>query len=1103
MKRAVCLVLFVIVCAALLLAQADKPLLLHHPSLSRTQLVFSFGADLWAASRDGGEARPLTTGSGVKSDPVFSPDGAMIAFSGEYDGNTDVYVIPAAGGVPKRLTFHPGPDVVVGWTADGKRVLFRSNRNSYAGFNRLFSVALDGSLPQEIPLPMAEDGSFSPDGTRLAYVPVTNWGTLRMAWKRYRGGRTARIWIAKMADSTVEKIPRDNSNDFNPMWIGDKVYFLSDRDGAVTLYSYDTRSKKVAQLLPPDGFDIKNAAAGPGGIVFEQLGAVKFYDLQTGKTRKLGLNVNGDIPSVRPQYVNAAERISNYNLSPTGARAVFEAHGEILTAPAEKGDIRNLTNTPGVAERDPAWSPDGRWIAYFSDESGEYALHLRSQDGLTVQKIGLGDPPSYFYSPVWSPDSRKIAYTDKRLNIWVIDIDKKVPVKIDANLYDTPQRLVRTVWSPDSKWIAYNRLLGNHLHAIFIYSLDSGKFTQVTDGMSDALFPAWDESGKYLYFTASTDAGPTTGWLDLSSINRPVTRSVYLAVLRKDLPSPLAPESDEEKVGDAKKADTDTPDAKKPENGADNDKPAPKKEKDKEPVKIDFADISQRILALPMPARNYTDLQAGKAGTLFITEAELLPTRGAGPRGVTLQKFDLTSRKPEKVIDGISDFLLSADHKKALYRKARNWFIVAADQLGKPPQPGKSDGQLKLESMVVYVDPRAEWKQMYNEVWRIERDFLYDPGLHGLNLAAAQKQYAIYLDSLASRNDLTYLFNDMLGEISIGHMYVGGPPPASPQPPRTGLLGADYKIENGRYRFAKVYKGENWNPGLEAPLTAPGVNVTEGEYLLEVGGRELKGTDNIFSFFQETAGKSVVLKVGLSPDGKGARTVTVVPIPGEMSLRNRNWIDWNRRTVDELSGGRLAYVYLPNTSVDGYTNFNRYYFAQLGKEGAVIDERFNGGGSAADYVIDYLRRPLLNYWMTREGQDFTTPFGSIFGPKVMVTNMYAGSGGDALPWYFRRAGIGPLVGTTTWGGLVGIYGYPELIDGGSVTAPRVAFYNPEGEWDVENHGVAPDIEVEYTPALWRGGHDPQLEKAVEVVMAQLQKSPVNYGKRPAYPNYHK
>ena len=751
---------------------------------------------------------------------------------------------------------------------------------------------------------------------------------------------------------------------------------------------------------------------------------------------------------------------------------------------------------------DPQISPDGKWVAYFSDESGEYALHLREQHGLgDVRKIQLGNPPSFFYNPNWSPDNKKIAYTDKRLNIWYLELAKEKPVKVDTNTYDAPSRLYDPVWSPDSRWLAYTKQLKNHLRAVFIYSLESGKSSQITDGMSEARYPCFDKNGKHLYFTASTDAGPTSGWLDMSSFNRPVTRSVYVVVLRKDLPSPLAPESDEEKPPEERKG-VEAPAAALGKD-KDKDKEAKEKEKSKEPeqVRIDVENISQRILALPIPARDYTGLYAGKSGVLFLLESVPVPVGLAlptGPPGRVLHKFDLEKRKVEKVMEGVGPFGISHNGEKMLYRQGERWFIAATAQ---PPKPG--EGALKVDDMEVYVDPPAEWKQMYREVWRIERDFFYDPNHHGLDLKAAEKKHEKYLAGLGSRSDLNYLFAEMLDDMTVGHLYVGGGDTPQVKRVRGGLLGADYRIENGRYRFARVYSGENWNPELRAPLTQPGVNVVAGEYLLAVNARDLRAPDNIYSFFEATANKSVVLRVGPDPSGANSREVTVVPVESETALRNLAWIEDNRRRVDQLSGGRLAYVYLPNTSVTGYTNFNRYYFAQIGKDGAVIDERFNGGGTAADYIIDHMRRPLMNYWATREGEDFTTPLGAIFGPKAMIVNEYAGSGGDAMPWYFRKAGLGPLVGKRTWGGLVGIYDYPQLIDGGSVMAPRLAFWNPNGTWDVENHGVAPDIEVEQDPQAVRAGGDPQLERAVQVVLEALKKSPPPKHNKPAYPNYHK
>jgi tricorn protease len=1114
-----CSSLFVMlfVLAGALSAHAAGPLLMQRPTLSKTHIAFAYAGDLWLVSRDGGEARLLTSGSGTKSDPIFSPDGSMIAFTGDYDGNVDVYVMPSTGGVPHRLTHHPAVDEVVGWAPDGKAVLFRSTRNSYSRFNRLFTVSLDGGLPHELPLPTAEFGAFSSDGKHVAYVPVDNNRRLSaIGWKRYRGGKASRVWIANLADLSLDQVPRETSNDGNPMWVGSKVYFLSDRNGPFSLFVYDPKTKKVEQALAGNGADIKSASAGLGAIVYEQFGSLNLFDPATGKSKAVTVTVPADLPNVRARFKKVESEIAAAALSPSGARAVFEAHGEILTAPGEKGDIRNLTNTTGTMERDPAWSPDGKWVAYFSDESGEYQLFLKSPDGMSEpKKISLGNPPSFYYQPVWSPDSKKIAFTDKRLNLWYIELAKGDPVKVDTDTYDAPQRTLDPVWSPDSRWIGYSKKLTSQMHAIFAYSLEQAKSLQLTDGLSDARFPAFDQKGQYLYFTASTDVGPTTGWLDLSSINRPTSRSAYLMVLRKDQPSPLAPESDEEKVADDSKPDADK--AAKAEEKTEQE-PASAEEKAKAQdaraaksvkseglnVRIDAENISQRILALPIPPRDYSALVAGKAGTIFLIED---PPRPGADQQNTLWRFDLTSRKPERLMEGANDFSVSFDGKKMLYSKGRRdkkWFIssAAAPARGEGPGAGRPETPLNLARLEVRVDPRAEWKQEYNEVWRIERDFFYDPKLHGLNLPTTKKQYEPYLENVGSRIDFSYLLAEMLGELTVGHMYIRTPPEPPSEQGKVGLLGADYAIENGRYRFAKIYQGENWNPQLRAPLTQPGVNVQEGDYLLAVNGRELRGTDEVFELFEGAADKATVLKVGSSADGKGARSVTVVPIESEAALRNRAWIEGNLHKVDKLSGGRVAYVYLPDTGFGGYTSFNRYFFAQVGREGAVIDERFNGGGSAADYVIDYLRRPLQNYWMTREGQDFTTPVGAIFGPKAMIINMYAGSGGDALPWYFRDAKLGPLVGTRTWGGLVGIYDYPNLMDGGSVTAPRVAFYNRTGDWDVENHGVAPDYEVELTPKEWASGHDAQLEKAVALVMDSLKKNPLPVAKRPTFPNYH-
>ncbi len=1097
-------------------AANETPLLAQGPTLSKSEIVFGYGGYLWSVARDGGNARQLTTG-GHEGGAEFSPDGRWIAFTGEYDGNLDAFVMPAEGGEPKRLTWHPGADVVVGWTPDSKKVMFRSARASYADFDQLYTIPVEGGVPEVLPMWRGETGSFSPDGSRLAYVPNLKW---QESWKRYRGGQTTPVYIVKLSDLSLEKLPRENSNDSDPVWMGDTVYFLSDRNGPVTLFSYDTGTKAVKEAVENKGLDFKSLSAGPDALVYEQFGGVYLYDPQKGAAKKIEIHIAGDLPATRPHFEKVGDKISGAGISPTGARAVFEAHGEIFTVPGEKGNVRNLTRTAAIAERDPAWSPDGKQIAFFSDESGDYALHVVDQTGLgTVKKIDLGKPPSFFYSPSWSPDSKKIAFTDKRLNLWYVDVEKGTPVKVDTDLYDAWGVLMTPTWSPDSKWLTFTKFLPNHMRAVFVHSLETAKSTQITDGLSDARYPVFDKGGKVLYFTASTDLGLGVTWLDLSGFQRPVSRSVYAVVLKKGDANPIEPQSDDEKA-EGEKKDEKAKDADKSgdkDKDKDKDKSKKKSEADKgkdkgdekgkdndkkeEPVKvvIDLENIGQRVVAMPIKAANYVALDTGKAGVLFLTEIPDVPPLNA-PTMAAISKFELSTRKTEPFLSGLSGFAVSANGEKVLYHMGQGptWFIAAT---GATPKPG--EGAVKLDDVELKVDPRAEWNQMYHEVWRIERDFLYDPHFHGLDLAAAEKKYAPYLKGVGGRADLNHLFSEMLGEVTIGHMFIfGGDIPKAPEV-KSGLLGADYKVENGRYRFAKIFNGENWNPQLRAPLTQPGVDVKVGDYLLQVNGAEVRPPDDVYRYFENTAGKQISIKVGPNPDGKDARDVTVIPLADENELRTRAWEEDNRRKVDELSDGKIAYVHVPDTANGGYINFNRFYFAQANKQAAVIDERYNHGGAVADYIIDLLERPLRNCATTREGEKWCSPLAQIYGPKTMIINEMAGSGGDALPWMFRQDKIGPLVGKRTWGGLVGIGGYPPLLDGGFVTAPRAAIYGLHGEWEVENHGIVPDIEVENDPASVAAGHDAQLEKAVQVTLEALKKNPVVIPDHPPYPNYHK
>ncbi len=1069
-------------------ADTDGNQLLQQPALSETEIVFVHAGDLWSVNREGGSARRLTTGTGTESGPRFSPDGSQVAFTGEYDGNVDAFVVPAAGGVPRRLTWHPEPDRVLGWTPDGTRILISSSRSSYSRFAELFSVGLDGGLPERLPLPMGFEGSYSPDGARLAYVPLPR---VFDTWKRYRGGTTTPIWVADLATSRVEEVPRENSNDYEPMWVGDAVYFLSDRNGPVTLFRYDVGTRQIEQVVENQGLDLKSASAGPGGIVYEQFGTLHLYDTRARTTTPVPVTVAGDMPEVRERLVNVAKALGSPDVSPSGARAVFEARGEVLTVPAEKGDVRNLTRTPGVMEREPVWSPDGTTLAYFSDASGEYELHLRDQSGSgETRTVGLGEEPAFYSSPRWSPDGTRIAYLDCHLGIWYVDLEDRTPVRVDTGLYWSGYWDQVPSWSPDGRWLAYEKKLPNYMGAIQVYSLTTGEATQVTDGLSDAKYPVFDKDGKHLYFTASTDSGPSMQ-PDIHSMTRPVTRSVYLLVLSRNDPSPLAPESDEEgaekETGEEKDADEEN-----------------KKEEAPPEVRIDFEGIGQRILAVPMPARRYVGLEVGEEGVLYAAEA---PGFGSDDEELTIHRFSLEKRRADIPVAGVRAFEVSHDGRAWLLRREDAWTIVEAtpvpDEPDRETPAGDPKGKtLKTADVEVRVTPRAEWRQMFHEAWRIERDFFYDPNHHGLDLEAAERRYEPYLAHLDSREDLNYLFSEMLGELTVGHLRAGGGDTPEARKVKTGLLGADYELSEGRYRFARVYDGEIWHPDLMAPLTQPGVSVTAGEYLLAVDGRELRGSDNVYRLFEGTADEQVRLKVGPRPDGTDAREVTVVPVESESRLRHLAWIEGNRRKVDEMTNGRVAYVYMPDTSFGGYQSFTRYFFAQVGKEAAIIDERFNAGGMLATDIVEILNRKLMSLVATRDGADEVQPQGAIFGPKVMIINELAGSGGDAMPWYFRRAGTGTLVGKRTWGGLVGRAGAPRLMDGGFVSAPSSAVWNPNGQWEVENAGVAPDVEVEHDPELVRQGRDPQLETAVEIVMKELRANPLPRPKRPSYPNYH-
>lgn len=1067
------LALFVFICNCW--AAEGNTRMLRQPTASGTHVAFAYANNVWTVERAGGVARRITSLAGLASNPQFSPDGKWIAFSADYAGNLDVYVVAAEGGEPKRLTWHPAADTVQGWTADGKAILFASARGAAApnATPRFWTVPMAGGMEEVHPLPRGYQGKIAPSGTHIAYRMNSSWDEER---RNYRGGQNRPIWIADLKTFDLVSPPWTDSKDVDPVWVGATVYFISDRDGVANVWAYETKSKKLTQATKFTDFDVKALGAGPEVVVFEQAGYIHELDVKTMKTRVIPITVRGDFPWMMSRWEDVTARMTNLAISPTGKRVAVEARGEIFTVPAEKGDVRNLSASSGSAERAPAWSADGKYVSYFSDRSGEYKLVLAPQDGVsTVREIAIANPKHY-YTPAWSPDSKKILFTDTDMKVWVMDVASGETKQVGSEQWMVPGRTWAPVWSPDSKWIAYAARLRSLLHAVFVVNVATGETKQITDGLADSVSPAWDASGKYLWFLASTDVGLRTQWLDMTSYDHQPSYGLYLAVLKKDEASPLLPESDEEAASAAAKA-----------NGAVN-------------VEIDFENLQQRVVAVAgVPERPYRALKAGAAGTVFYSEALGRGPRGGGQQGpATLQRYRLSERKAAVFASGVNAYEVSADGKKLVYRTgaaatpetplpAASLFLVDADKAVPAGGQGRLNAALRM-----YLEPREEFKQIFYEGWRNQRDYLYVKNAQGSDWPRMKEAYGALLPHVMHRADLGYLLDMMGAEIAIGHSYVrGGDVPTNPST-RGGLLGADFAIEQGRYKITRIYDAESWNPELRAPLAAAGIRVGVGDFVLAVNGVELAAPDNIHRLLDGTANRQTVLTVNDRPVVEGARKITVVPVPNEAGLRARAWIEDNRRKVEKLSGGKLAYVYVPNTGEPGYTSFNRYYFAQQDKQGAVIDERYNGGGSAADYIIEVLQRDFDGYFNNVAGEryPFTSPAAGIWGPKVMIMNEMSGSGGDFLPYMFQRRKIGPLVGKRTWGGLVHTADSPVLVDGGTMIAPRGGFFTRDGKWAVENEGTAPDIEVENWPKDVIAGRDPQLEKAVEEGLRLLALQPV-------------
>jgi tricorn protease len=1060
------------------------------------------------SSTSGGEARRITSHPGLELFPKFSPDGRWIAFSAQYDGNFNVYVIPSDGGEPKQLTFLPDPasmpermgpnNMVINWFPDSKRILFLSRRDTFNDwFGRLFSVSIDGGLPVRLPIDKGGLTSFSPDGTKIAYNRIfRNFRT----WKRYKGGMAQDIAIYDFKNDTYERITDYPGADTYPMWHGDTIYFGSDRgpEQRVNLYSYSLKTKQTRQLTDFKDYDVEWPSLGPDSIVFENGGFLYLFDLKSQKAHKLTINPAGDRPLAQKRWAAVGHLITDWDISPEGKRAAFTARGDIFTVPAKEGSIRNLTQTPGIQEKYAAWSPDGKWIAYFSDRTGEDELYIIPQDGSGPEVRITFDGKMHRLPATWSPDSKKLLYADKGTRLFYVDIDEKKPVQIDKGKYGD---VTDYNWSPDSKWVTYAKAAENNNGVILLYSLADKKITPVTTDFTNNWNPVFDPAGKYLYFFSNRDFNEVLGVYD-SEFSNPKATRVYVVTLRSDLPSPFAPKSDEAGPKKPEKP----PEEKKEEKKAAETPSVREVPKD---FRIDLAGIVDRVVALPTPPENSHALNAADGFVYYVTS----PVGGlSGPlpgESPAVHAYDMNERKDSVLISGADNYTLSFDGKKVLYigppsggggegePVPQTYGIIDAKPEGQPHHPG--DGALNVASMRLEVDPPAEWKQMFNEAWRQERDYFFEPAMNGVNWEKERERYAPLLPYVADRYDLTYVLGEMVGELSNSHTYVGGGDYPNLKPVNVGVLGADYETDSaqGLYRFKKIYSGENWDAAFRSPLTEPGVDVKPGDYLLAVNGKPLRVPQNPYQLFINTVGENLTLTINSKPTEEGARKVVVKPLGSEYALRQLDMVNTNRKKVDEATGGKVGYIYIPNMGAEGLNEFVKEFFPQIRKQGLIIDVRYNGGGFVDQLIFERLRRILAGMDSARNFESGTDPDVVFYGHMACITNEYAASDGDFFSYFFKKYKLGPLIGMRTWGGVRGIRGEIPLMDGGYVTRPEFSLYGLNSEWLIENRGVAPDIEVDNTPDQVMKGHDPQLEKAIDVVMKEIQEHPRKLPPRPA------
>jgi len=1059
--------------------------LLRHPDVSATQIAFVYAGDIWVAPKAGGAAARLSTPAGEETFPRFSPDGTTIAFGGNYDGNADIYVMPVAGGVPTRLTHHPMNDRMLDWYPDGESILYASSMNSgKQRFRQLYRLSRNGGLPEKLPVPYGEFGTIASDGKTLAYMPVSR--DFR-TWKRYRGGSTTDLWTFDLESKAAKNVTDFAANDSQPMWHGSTLYFISDRDEAMryNLWAWNKDSGELRQITKFTDFDVRFPAIGPADIVFENGGRLYVMELSSEKYAAVEIEVTTDRATLKPRMVNVENLLVSADISPSGKRAVLEARGELFTVPKEHGVVRNLTRSSGVAERSPAWSPDGKEVAYWSDRSGEYELTVRPADGSgkeeTLTKLG----PGFRYGMHWSPDSKKLAFIDQAMRIWVHDRDKGKTKQVDQALYFMHGNLsgFSVSWSADSRWMAYHRDLDTRLRALFLYDSTDGETHQVTQGFYDDSNPYFDPDGKFLYLLTGRSWNPVYSDVDTTWVYNNMT-GVAAIPLRKDVASPLAPRNDEEEV---EKEDDEAEDEEKTDDdGEDEDEDDEEKV---DPVEIDLDGFERRLVMLPAEAGNYTGLSAVSGKVVY----QRRPRTGSGGDESPIVYWDLEEREEKTILGDADGYVIAADGESMLVFSDGSAAIVAVES------DQKMDKPLALSEMETQVDPAAEWRQIFTDAWRIERDFFYDPNMHGQDWDEMRRRYGALLDDAVTRWDLDFILGELIGELNASHSYKGGGDMEQAARRSVGLLGCDYELHKGAYRIAKIVDGAAWDSEVRSPLNQPGVDVNVGDYLLAVNGTPMDTSRDPWAAFQGLAERTVMLTVNDKPSMEGSRDVLVQTLRDETRLRNLAWIEKNREYVEKKSGGRVGYAYVPSTGVGGQTELRRMFVPQYTKDAMIIDERFNDGGQIPTRFIEMLNRPMTNYWGVRDGKDWQWPPTSHVGPKAMLINQWSGSGGDCFPYYFRKAGLGPLIGNTTWGGLIGISGAPGLVDGGVVTVPTFSFYDTDGNWAVENSGVAPDIAVVDDPSLMTDGGDPQLDRAIAEMLEALETAGPQHPQRPTNP----